>query len=56
MYVQWNSSNMDNIGTEESVLIREVSSFQGCGIRGGGGGGGGGDCPYFRGFVLEGCN
>ena len=25
----WNPSNMGSIGTEESVLIREVSLFQG---------------------------
>ena len=29
MYVQWNSSNPDTIGPEESVLIMEVSLFQG---------------------------
>ena len=27
--LQWNLSNTDTIGAEESVLIREVSSFQG---------------------------
>ena len=27
--VQWNPSNLDTIGTEEGVLIREVSLFQG---------------------------
>ena len=27
--VQWNPSNPDTIGPEESVLIREVSFFQG---------------------------
>ena len=26
--IQWNLSKTDTIGTEESVLIREVSSFQ----------------------------
>ena len=27
--IQWNPSNLDTIGPEESVLIREVSLFQG---------------------------
>ena len=27
--IQWNPSNLDTIGPEESVLIREVSIFQG---------------------------
>ena len=27
--VQWNLSNPDTLGTEESVLISEVSRFQG---------------------------
>ena len=27
--IQWNSSNPDTIGPEESVLIRDVSLFQG---------------------------
>ena len=26
--LQWNSSNMDTNGAEESVLLSEVSSFQ----------------------------
>ena len=30
LFIQWNSSNTDTSGTEESVHIREVSSFQGC--------------------------
>ena len=57
--IQWNPSNPDTIGPEESVLIREVSSFQGlkstqtwhlgrkkvsCLER----------CPYFRGVLIEG--
>ena len=29
MWLQWNSSNPDTIGPEESVLISEVSLFQG---------------------------
>ena len=29
VYVQWNPSNPDTIGPEKSVLIREVSLFQG---------------------------
>ena len=29
VYIQWNPSNPDTIGPEESVLIREVSLFQG---------------------------
>ena len=28
IHVQWNPSNLDTIGPEESVLIREVSLFQ----------------------------
>ena len=28
-YIQWNPSNPDTTGPEESVLIREVSLFQG---------------------------
>ena len=31
---QWNSSNLDTPGPEESVLISEVSLFQGCPYRG----------------------
>ena len=27
--IQWNLSNPDTLGTEESVLISELSSFQG---------------------------
>ena len=57
--LQWNPSNPDTIGPEESVLIREVSLFQGlksthtwylgkkkvsCLER----------CPYFRGVLIEG--
>ena len=56
--VWWNSSNLDTTGTEESVLVREVSIFQGlkctqaqnlgrenvsCLER----------CPKFRGVFLE---
>ena len=29
IYIQWNLSNPDTLGTEKSVLIREVSLFQG---------------------------
>ena len=29
-HTQWNPSNMDTIGTEESVRIKEVSLFHGC--------------------------
>ena len=29
MHIQWNPSNADTNGAEESVLYREVSSFQG---------------------------
>ena len=29
MDLQWNLSNPDTLGTEKSVLIREVSLFQG---------------------------
>ena len=58
-YIQWNLSNPDTLGTEESVLISEVSWFQGlnctqtwhlgqlkvsCLLR----------CPYFRMSWLEG--
>ena len=32
IYIQWNLSNPDTLGTETSVLIREVSLFQGYGI------------------------
>ena len=28
MYVQWNLSNPDTNGAEESVIVSEVSSFQ----------------------------
>ena len=57
--MQWNRSNPDTIGPEESVLISEVSLFQGlkstqswnlgkkkvsC-LEG---------CPYFRGVIIEG--
>ena len=34
MYIHCNLSNQDTLGTEESVLIIEVSSFQGVLIRG----------------------
>ena len=62
MYIHcilWNPSNPDTIGPEESVLIREVSLFQGlkstqtwylgrkkvsC-LE---------SCPYFRGVLVEG--
>ena len=30
LFIQWNSPNPDTSGTEESVHISEVSSFQGC--------------------------
>ena len=58
VHVQWNPSNPDTIGPEESVLIREVSLFQrwkstqtwnlgkkkvSCLER----------CPYFRGVLIE---
>ena len=58
-HVQWNSSNLDTIGPEESVLISEVSLFQGfkstqtwylgrkkvsCLER----------CPYFKGATYRG--
>ena len=57
--IQWNPSNLDAIGPEESVLISEVSIFRGvkstqtwylgmkkvsCLVR----------CPYFRGILIEG--
>ena len=57
--LQWNPSNQDTIGSAESVLISEVSLFQGlkstqtrsfgrknvsCLER----------CPYFRGVLIEG--
>ena len=57
--IQWNPSNPDTIGPEESALIREVSLFHGlkstqtrylgrknvsCLER----------CPYFRGVLIEG--
>ena len=59
LVLQWNSSNLDTIGPEESVLISEVSLFQGLKntqtwylkrkklsrlVR----------CPYFRGVLIEG--
>ena len=59
LYIQWNSSNLDTIGPEESVLISEVSLFQGLKStqtwylgrkkvfrleR----------CPYFRGDLIDG--
>ena len=59
--MQWNPSNLDTIGPEESVLIREVSLFQGLKstqtqhlamgrkrvscLE---------SCPYFRGVLIEG--
>ena len=56
MYIQWNPSNEDTNGAEESVLYREVSLFQGLKEwylwrqkvslleR----------CPQFRGVLIEG--
>ncbi len=32
--VQWNLSNTDTLGAIKCVLIREVSSLQGCPLRG----------------------
>ena len=31
-YIQWNPFNLDTLGLESTVLIIEVSSFQGLGI------------------------
>ncbi len=33
-YVQWNLSNTDTLGSIKCVLIRGVSSIQGCPLRG----------------------
>ena len=42
MYIQWNLSNLDNIGPDQSVLNREVSLISGNGIL------------NFRGVLIEG--
>ena len=51
MYVQWNLSNPDTLGTEESAIISEVSPISG-----------GviytnrvfGTCPVYRGVLISG--